>query len=103
MINTNPKLYKIAKKQLEKLRKLALMSANIDDREGAEIIHAAETAIERRIQDTSMNLSALEYFQRLINKGHHYDDAEWRTIGRYDISRKALKAQVVEMNQNRIT
>jgi hypothetical protein len=92
MINTNPKLYKIAKKQLENLRKLALMSANIDDREGTEIIHAAEIAIERRIQDTSMNLSAVEYFQRLIDKEHYYADAEWRTTQRYDISREALKA-----------
>jgi hypothetical protein len=91
MRNTNPKLYKIAEKQLKDLRKLALMSANIDDREGTEIIHAAEIVIERWIQDTSMNLSALEYFQRLIGKGHYYADAEWTTTQRYDISREALK------------
>jgi hypothetical protein len=92
MRKTNPELYKIVKIQLEFLRELALMSTNIDDREGTEIIHTAEIAIENRIQDTHMNLSALEYFQRLINKGDYYVDAEWRTTQHYDIRRAALKA-----------
>jgi hypothetical protein len=39
-------IYEIATEQLEALRKLALMSVDIYDTEGSEIIQAAELAIE---------------------------------------------------------
>jgi hypothetical protein len=91
MSNTNPQLYKIATQQLKVLRTLALMSAKIHDREGLNIIHAAEVAIEHRIQVTRMNLSALEYLENLISQGHEYPDAEWRTSQCYAIDSEELR------------
>jgi hypothetical protein len=55
MTTNNPQLYKFATQQLKVLRTLAKMSIAIDDKEGLEIIHAAEVAIERRIQITRMD------------------------------------------------
>ncbi|WP_373543933.1 hypothetical protein [Chamaesiphon sp.] len=91
MPNTNPQLYKIATQQIKVLRTLAKMSAQIGDREGAAIIQAAEVAIEHRIQITSMNLSALEYLEKLISQGHDYADAEWRTSQCYAIDSDELR------------
>jgi hypothetical protein len=79
MPNTNPQLYKVATQQLKVLRTLAKMSSQIGDLQGAAIVQAAETAIEHRIQISSMNLSALKYLEKLISQGHDYADAEWRT------------------------
>lgn len=90
-MNTNPKLYEVASQQLTVLRTLAKMSLRIDDRQGATIIQAAEIAIERRIQDTSMSLTALEYLNKLIDQGHKYSDAEWRTTQCYSDSPDQLR------------
>lgn len=86
MSTNNPQLYKVAKKQLEILRELAQLSIDIDDKQGLSIIQVAEVAIERRIQITSMNLTAIEYLERLISQGHDYSDAEWRTTQCYPIN-----------------
>jgi hypothetical protein len=51
-------IYEIATEQLEALRKLALMSVDIYDTEGSEIIQAAELAIENRLQ--AMNAARKE-------------------------------------------
>jgi hypothetical protein len=88
---TNPQLYKVATQQLKVLQTLALLSAEIDDREGMATIQAAEVAIEHRIQITSMNLSALEYLEKLVNQGHDYADAEWRTTQCYLIDSEELR------------
>jgi hypothetical protein len=92
MPNTNPQLHKVATKQLEALRKLAQLSIAINDKEGLKIIHAAEVAIEHRIQITRMNLSALEYLENLIDQGHEYPDAEWRTSQCYAINSEELRS-----------
>ncbi|WP_373544050.1 hypothetical protein [Chamaesiphon sp.] len=88
---TNPQLYKVATKQLKVLRKLALLSSEIDDREGMATIQAAEVAIEHRIQITSMSLTALEYLEKLISQGHDYPDAQWRTSQCYAESAEELQ------------
>jgi hypothetical protein len=67
------------------------MSIAIDDIEGANVIQTAEIAIERRIQITSMNLSALEDLEKLISQGHDYADAEWRTTQCYLIESETLR------------
>ena len=88
---TNPQLYKVAKQQLKILKILALMSKEIDDSEGARIIESAEVTIEHRIKITAMNLNAFEYLERLMEKGHDYTDAEWRTTQCYDIKSEHLQ------------
>jgi Protein of unknown function (DUF3768) len=52
-MNSTTEFYAIAKEQLEALRKLAGMSADIFDTEGCTIIQAAEIAIENRIYSMS--------------------------------------------------
>jgi hypothetical protein len=91
-MTNNPELYKVATQQLAALAKLVQMSIAIGDTEGARIIQATETMVERRIQVTSMNLSALEYLERLISQGHDYADAEWRTSQCYPIDQAKLRA-----------
>jgi hypothetical protein len=91
-MTNNPQLYKVATQQLAALRELAEISISIDDTEGLKIIQTTEVAIERRIQVTSMNLSALEYLERLISQGHDYADAEWRTSQCYPIDQEKLRA-----------
>lgn len=91
MNHSNPQLYKVAKQQLKILKTLRLMSLEINDPEGARIIQTAEVAIEHRIHITSMNLTALQYLEKLIEKGHDYSDAEWRTTQVYKIKPEQLK------------
>jgi hypothetical protein len=91
MANTNPQLYRVATQQLAGLHKLAQLSVKINDREGVSVIQAAKAMIERRITTTSMNLSAIEYLERLINQGHEYPDAEWRTTQLYAESAEQLR------------
>jgi hypothetical protein len=93
MNSNNPQVYKVAKQQLETLRKLAQLSIDIDDPQGAKIIQAAEVAIEHRIQITQMDLSPLEYLEHLIDRGFECPEAEWRTTQCYPIDADKLRTQ----------